>query len=63
MKAKDIVRYSKPADEIESRFQFVLLRDPENGRADIQLICDDRIKPIETVDVGEIEVVITHPMR
>ena len=55
MKANDIVRYSKPVDEMESRFQFILLRDPENGRADIQLICDDRIMPVETVDVREIE--------
>ena len=29
--------------------------EPEKGRADIQLICDYRIKPIETVEVGEIE--------
>jgi len=63
MKANDIVKYSKPSDEMESRFQFILLRDPENGRADIQLICDERIKPVETVDIGEIEVVANHPMR
>ena len=54
MKRGDIVRYSRPADEEESKFRFVLLGEPEKGRVDIQLICDDRIKPIETVEVGEI---------
>ncbi|MCZ7636725.1 MAG: hypothetical protein M5U12_12245 [Verrucomicrobia bacterium] len=56
MKANDIVKYSKPVDAEEARLRFILLRDPEKGRADIQLICDWRIKPIETVEVGEIEV-------
>ncbi|HWX18314.1 MAG TPA: hypothetical protein VN578_00270 [Candidatus Binatia bacterium] len=55
MKANDIVRYSKPANEAEAELRFVLLRNPEKGRADIQLVCDYRIKPIETVEVGEIE--------
>jgi hypothetical protein len=32
-----------------------LLRDPEKGRVDIQLNCDYRIKPVETVEVGEVE--------
>ena len=54
MKAGDIVKYARPVNEAESKFRFVLLSDPEKGRADIQLICDDRIKPIETVEVGEI---------
>ena len=39
----------------EAAFRFVLLNEPEKGRVDIQLICDDRIKPIETVEAGEIE--------
>ena len=55
MKANDIVKYSRPADEAEARLRFILLREPEKGRADIQLICDYRIKPVETVEVGEIE--------
>ena len=55
MKANDIVKYSKPVDEEEAQLRFILLRDPEKGRADIQLICDYRIKPIEVVEVGEIE--------
>ncbi|HOX58188.1 MAG TPA: hypothetical protein PLC99_14985 [Verrucomicrobiota bacterium] len=55
MKAGDIVKYAKPLSESETKFRFVLLSDPEKGRADIQLICDDRIKPIETVEVGEIQ--------
>ena len=56
MKANEVVKYSKPVDEEEAKLRFILLRDPEKGRADIQLICDYRIKPIETVEVGEIEV-------
>ena len=55
MKANDIVKYSKPVNEEETKLRFILLRDPEKGRADIQLICDFRIKPIEIVAVGEIE--------
>jgi hypothetical protein len=55
MKAGDIVKYSKPLSDEEAKIRFVLLSDPEKGRADIQLICDYRIKPIETVEVGEIE--------
>jgi len=55
MKANDIVKYSTPVDEDEAKLRFVLLRDPEKGRVDIQLICDYRIKPVETVEAGEIE--------
>ena len=55
MKANDIVKYSKPVDDEEAKLRFILLRDPEKERADIQLICDFRIKPIEIVAVGEIE--------
>jgi hypothetical protein len=55
MKANDIVKYSRPVDEDEAKLRFILLRDPEKGRADIQLMCDYRIKPVETVEVGEIE--------
>ena len=54
MKRGDIVRYSKPV-EGEATFRFVLLAAPEKERADIQLICEERIKPIETVAVTEIE--------
>ena len=57
MRANDIVKYSKPVDQEEAKLRFVLLRDPEKGRADIQLVCGYRIKPVETVEVGEIEVV------
>ena len=55
MKANDIVKYSRPVNEEEGRLRFILLRDPEKGRVDIQLICDYRIKPIETVETEEIE--------
>jgi hypothetical protein len=55
MKRGDVVRYSKPVSAAEAGFRFILLNEPEKGRVDIQLICDDRIKPIETVEAGEIE--------
>jgi hypothetical protein len=55
MKRGDIVKYSRPVDEEEFKSRFVLLGEPEKGRVDIQLIRADRIKPIETVEVGEIE--------
>ena len=55
MKRGDIVKYSRPVNQEEAAFRFVLLNEPEKGRVDIQLICDDRIKPIETVEAGEIE--------
>lgn len=54
MKAGAIVKYSRPVNKSEAELRFILLRDPEKGRADIQLMCDYRIKPIETVEVREI---------
>ena len=57
MKRGDIVKYSRPVNEEEAAFRFILLNEPEKGRVDIQLICDDRIKPIETVEVREVELV------
>ena len=57
MKRGDIVKYSKPVSEAEPRLRFILLNEPEKGRVDIQLICDDRIKPIETVEAAEVEAV------
>lgn len=57
MKRGDVVRCSKPVNEEEARFRFILLNEPEEGRVDIQLICDERIKPFETVEVEEVEVV------
>ena len=50
-----VTQYSKPVDAQEAAFRFVLLAEPEKGRVDIQLICDERIRPIETVSVEEIE--------
>ena len=55
MKRGDIVKYSRPVNEAEAAFRFILLNEPEKGRVDIQLICDDRIKPIETVEAEEVE--------
>lgn len=54
MKRGDIVKYSRPTSASEAEFRFVLLNEPEKGRVDIQLICDERIKPIETVEAGEV---------
>jgi hypothetical protein len=48
-----IVQYAKPINESESQFRFVLLH-AEQGKVDIQLVCDDAIKPVETVAVSEI---------
>ena len=39
----------------EAQLRFILLNEPEKGRVDIQLICEHRIKPIETVEAGEVE--------
>src|SRR5205814_1760670 len=39
----------------EAEFRFILLNEPEKGRVNIQLICDARIKPIETVEADEVE--------
>jgi hypothetical protein len=55
MKRGDIVKYSRPVNDEEAAFRLILLNEPEKGRVDIQLICDNRIKPIETVETGEIE--------
>ena len=49
------MKYSRPVSADEAEFRFILLNEPEKGRVDIQLICDDRIKPIETVETGEVE--------
>jgi hypothetical protein len=55
MKRGDIVQYSRPVSADEAALRFVLLAAPEKDRVDIQLICEERIKPIETVAVEEIE--------
>jgi hypothetical protein len=54
MKNGDIVKYSRPVSSEEAALRFFLLNEPEKGRVDIQLICDYRIKPIETVEAGEV---------
>lgn len=58
MEVTDVVRYSRPQNEEEREFRFHVLeihRDVEKPRAHIQLICDDRIKPVEVVELSEIE--------
>jgi hypothetical protein len=55
MKNGAILKYSKPVDAEEGKFRFVLLSAPVKGRVDIQLICDYRIKPVETVELDEVE--------
>ena len=59
MKRGDIVKYSQPADANEAAFRFVLLTEPQKDRVDIQLVCEEPIKPIATVSVGEIELVVS----
>ena len=54
MKVGDTVKYSRPTCKAESEFRFTLLH-VEKGKADIQLVCGDLIRPIETVATGEIE--------
>lgn len=49
------LKYSKPVDDDEAKLRFISLWDSEKGRVVIQLIYDYRIKPVETVEVGEIE--------
>lgn len=59
MKVNDVVKYSRPQNDDESRFRFRVLevhRDVENPRAHIQLICDWHIKPIEVVALSDVEV-------
>ncbi len=59
MNVDDVVRYSRPQDAEEERLRFRVLeihRDTENPRAHIQLICDWRIRPVEVVALGDIQV-------
>lgn len=58
MEVNDVVKYSRPQNEEERKFRFHVLeihRDVDNPRAHIQLICDSRIKPVEVVELSEIE--------
>jgi hypothetical protein len=51
-----------PDDNEEGNFRFRVLeihRDVENPRAHIQLMCDWRIKPVEVVLLGDIELTST----
>lgn len=52
LNANEIVKYANPQDG-ESELRFVVLHI-EQGKADIQLIGDETIKPIECVSVDEI---------
>jgi len=58
MEVNDLVKYSRPQNDEESKFRFRVLeihRDVEKPRAHIQLICDWRIKPVEVVALTDIE--------
>lgn len=56
LRAGDTVKYSRPQTEYERGCRFILLSDPNVVRAvSIQLVCDLRIKPIEIVEMGEVE--------
>ena len=50
----DVVKYSHPA-EGEANFRF-LLKEHNGDRVAIELICTERIRPIEVVAADEIEV-------
>ena len=49
----DVVKYSHPA-EGEANFRF-LLKEHNGDRVAIELICAERIRPIEVVVTDEIE--------
>ena len=49
----DVVKYSHPA-EGEANFRF-LLKEHNGDRVAIELICTERIRPIEVVATDEIE--------
>ena len=58
MEVNDLVKYSHPQNQDEGKFRFRVLeihRDVEKPRVHIQLICDDRIIPVEVVELSEIE--------
>ena len=50
----DVVKYSHPAKG-EASFRF-LLKEHNGDRVAIELICTERIRPIEVVATDEIEV-------
>ena len=50
----DVVKYSRPA-EGEASFRF-LLKEHNGDRVAMELICTERIRPIEVVATDEIEV-------
>jgi hypothetical protein len=50
----DVVKYSHPA-EGEADFRF-LLKEHNGDRVAIELICTERIRPIEVVATDDIEV-------
>jgi len=52
-KVGDVVKYSRPADG-EADFRF-LLKEHNGDRVAIELICTERIRPIEVVATDEIE--------
>lgn len=52
-KVGDVVKYARPA-EGEADFRF-LLKERHENRVAIELICDERIRPIEVVAPDEIE--------
>jgi hypothetical protein len=53
LRVGDLVKYSRPAKG-ESGFRF-LLKEHNGDRVAIELICDERIRPIEVVATDEIE--------
>jgi hypothetical protein len=49
----DVVKYSRPVKG-ESDFRF-LLKEHNGDRVMIELICNERIRPVEVVAIDEIE--------
>jgi hypothetical protein len=50
----DVVKYSHPA-EGEANFRF-LLKEHNSDRVAIELICTERIRPIEVVATNDVEI-------
>ena len=55
MQRGDILKYSRPVRPDEAALRFVWLAAPQKHPVDIQLIGEERIKPIQTVAAAEIE--------
>jgi len=68
MKQGDVVRYSRPGDEEERKYVFVIADGPFDGRVHIRCLNSglNFIQPVETVAVDEVVLVpkdeLTQPL-